>query len=184
MDPATHLILPLLILLAARQDPRLVIPLSFFAILPDLDSIVGIHRATLHNIFVILVIPLAFIFWAKLRKPQLLLPGLIVLFYLVSHAILDMNGISLLYPIYHEVLFLRPALNLQTDPEFDFDLVIDYGMEEPIASTEYVFISDLGFAYMLLFILLTAVFRKEIISGFRDFVGYAREMILKLMKRK
>jgi len=137
VDPATHLVLPMLLLLSARLDPKLVIPLSFFALVPDFDSVIGVHRATLHNLFVVAAVPIIFIVWAKLKDARFVLPGLIVLFY------------------------LRPSLGFHTEPSLRFDFSVEYGLEELEQSSDYLFISNLGFAYLFLLVLLGIVFRKE-----------------------
>lgn len=183
MDPATHLVLPMLILLAARQDPRLVIPLSFFAIFPDFDSVIGIHRGTFHNIFVVAIIPLIFIAWARVKRPNLVLPGLIVLFYLVSHAVLDLSGIALMYPIYEQAIYFRPAILFQTEPHLNFDFHLEYGVEELTQTADYTFISELGFTYIFLFVLLAVVFRKEVIGGVRQLAEYTKQLLCELKKR-
>lgn len=173
----------MLILLALRQDHRLIIPLSIFAILPDLDALIGIHRATFHNIFVLVLIPLIFILIVRMKRPNLVLPGLIVLFYLVSHLVLDMGGVALLYPFYDQAFYLQPALHFQTGPVLDFDFVIDYGTMELSQTGEYLFVSELGFAYLFLFVLVTVLFRKEVVRGARQVIDNISKNIKRLMKK-
>lgn len=183
VDPATHLVLPMLLLLSARLDPKLVIPLSFFALFPDFDSIVGVHRATLHNLFVVAVIPVAFLIWAKLRNERFVLPGLIVLFYLLSHAVLDFSGVALLYPVISEAFYLRPSLGFHTEPSFRFDFTVEYGLEELEQKSDYLFVSDLGFAYLFLLVLLAIVFRKEAVSFLSSAKNWGFKQIRKIIGR-
>jgi len=79
--------------------------LSFFAILPDLDAFIFIHRVSLHNIFflVVVVTTAYFITKKKTRIP------LIIGYYMLSHIILDLTdgGVSFLYPLTADVIFLN-----------------------------------------------------------------------------
>jgi len=162
VDPVVHLILPLLLLLAAKQDSRLVVPLSIFAILPDFDSLLGPHRMVLHNLFVVVGIPLAFILIARVKKPSFVLPGMIVMFYLVSHIILDMSGVALFYPFYENAFFFVPHLTLTTAPSFSFDFFVEWGTKPLEQSTHYTMIGDLGFACILMVVLLATINRKKL----------------------
>lgn len=161
MDPVTHLVLPLLILLAARLPPRLAVPLSFFAIFPDFDSLLGPHRAFLHNVFVTVLIPLAFVLWSRRYRPPLVLPGAIVLFYMVSHVALDYSGVALLYPLFDGAFYFEPTLYLYTAPNTGFEFVIEYGIRELTQHPDYVFISEMGFAFVLIMLVVLAIFRRE-----------------------
>lgn len=161
MDPATHLAIPLLILLAARMDPKLVVPLSFFAVFPDFDSLFGIHRQLFHNIFVTVLIPLAFLLYARARKPSLVLPTAIILFYLVSHVLLDLSGVALLYPFYDQAFYFVPNLYYYAQPAVHFDLVVEWGVRPLHDDYEYVFVSELGFVYLFVLASVLVIFRKE-----------------------
>jgi len=162
VDPVVHLILPLLLLLAAKQDSRIVVPLSIFAIFPDFDSLLGPHRMVLHNLFVIVGIPLAFILIARMKKPPLILPGMIVMFYLASHVILDMSGVALLYPFSENAFFFIPHLAFTTAPNLSFDFFVEWGTE-PLAQTNtYTMIGDLGFALILMLVLLIVINRRKL----------------------
>lgn len=183
VDPATHLVLPILLLLSARLDPKLVVPLSFFALFPDFDSIVGVHRATLHNLFVVAAIPLAFLVWAKLRNERFVLPGLIVLFYLLSHVVLDLGGVALLYPMVSEAFYLKPMIGFHTEPSFRFDFSVDYGLEELAQTSDYLFVSNLGFGYLFLLLLLAIVFRKEAWSFLVRAKSWALDRTARIFRR-
>jgi membrane-bound metal-dependent hydrolase YbcI (DUF457 family) len=161
VDPATHLAIPLLILLAARMNPRLVVPLSFFALFPDFDSLFGIHRQLFHNIFVTVLIPLAFLIYAKARKPGWVLPIAIIMFYLISHVMLDLSGVALLYPFYQEAFYFEPNLYFYTQPTVRFDLVVEWGVRPLQDDYEYVFISEAGFVYLFVLVAVLVIFRTE-----------------------
>jgi len=162
VDPVVHLILPLLLLLAAKQDSRLVVPLSIFAIFPDFDSLLGPHRMVLHNLFVVVGIPLAFILIARVKKPSFVLPGMIIMFYLVSHIILDMSGVALFYPFYENAFFFVPHLNMTTAPNFSLDFFAEWGTKPLDQTTHYTMIGDLGFALILMLVLLMVINRRKL----------------------
>jgi len=162
VDPVTHLILPLLLLLAAKQDSRIVVPLSVFALFPDLDSLLGPHRMVLHNLFVIVGIPLAFILIARVKKPSLVYPGVIVMFYLVSHIVLDMSGVALLYPFYENAFFFVPHLTFTTAPSLTLDFFVDWGTKPLTQSTHYSMMGDLSFALILMLLLLIVINRRKL----------------------
>lgn len=180
VDPATHLVLPLLILLAARQSPRLVVPLSILAIFPDFDALFGIHRQFFHNIFFAVLLPLAFIIYARARKPSYVLPGLIALFYLASHLLLDLSGVALLYPVYDKAFYFIPVLLFQTIPSFAIDFHVEWGVKDLVDTGQYTLISELGFVYLFIFILLLIIFRKEMKGWFTRRQEDAKWLISKI----
>lgn len=182
MDPASHLILPLLILLAARLDARLVVPLSIFAILPDLDSLLGPHRMVLHNVFIIVVIPLAFILIARWKRPSLVLPGLIVLFYLGSHILLDLGGVALLYPFYDGAFYFVPHLDFYTAPSIGFNFIVEWGVRTLEPTTYYTFVSSLGFTFVLFFAVMLVLFRKETLAAMKSCRANTKHLLAKLRK--
>lgn len=103
----SHIFIPLAILFIFAHKLKLshrnIIILSFFGMLPDADAYFFIHRASFHNIFILAVPILLFIF---IRDVKVL--G-IMTFYLASHIILDIfnGGVFLLYPFYDNVFFFR-----------------------------------------------------------------------------
>lgn len=100
MDPAFHLLIPVFILLMLGFDKKLVVFLSPFVFLPDVEYLSSLHRYLGHNIFVvILVVGLCWLIsrnYKKLKWQFTFIPGI----YLISHIILDLNhGVAILYPI-------------------------------------------------------------------------------------
>jgi membrane-bound metal-dependent hydrolase YbcI (DUF457 family) len=71
--------------------------------LPDLDYLVGHHRATLHNVWVLVpfLVVLAWSLHGPRRRPDLAEWAAIGLCYLGSHLLMDVfaGGITLLYPL-------------------------------------------------------------------------------------
>lgn len=180
VDPITHLVIPLLVLLAAKQSPRLVVPLAFFAIFPDFDSIVGPHRMVLHNVFVIVLIPLAFLLFARYKRPELLLPGMIAAFYLSSHILLDMDGVAFFYPIDQTAYMFVPHLEFFTAPDFHFAFYVEWGSMSLPAKNEYNLLSSISIAYILFLVLLCVVYRDGVKSFPRRFSKGVKSMLAKM----
>jgi len=177
VDPLTHLALPMLVLLAAGQDKRLVIPLAFFAILPDFDSFLTPHRVVLHNMFIVIILPLAFILIAKLRKPRFVLPGMLVLFYLSSHILLDLDGVAFFYPLSTSAFQIIPIFELHTAPGISFTFYFKWG-EIPLPQvTDYNLLSSMSIALFVFFLLLGYVYRTEVRSWLRKTASRAKSMI-------
>ncbi|MDO8725282.1 MAG: metal-dependent hydrolase [Candidatus Methanoperedens sp.] len=150
-SPLDHIFFPVAILLLfskkLKLNPREVIALSFFAILPDIDVIffgsnsISFHRVLFHNIFIV-IIPLSFSILVKSYREVF---G-IICFYLTSHLILDMftGGIFLFYPVYHDVFFARAELLLShgsfvTTLEYGIsNKIMNNGIGEPAISSENI----------------------------------------------
>ncbi len=140
----SHIFIPLAILFIFSKkfnlEPRIILGLSFFGILPDADAFIFIHRASFHNIF-ILVIPILISIFIKDIK----IIG-IIFFYLISHLILDIfnGGIYLFYPIYYNVFFFRTEIWFNGGNMTPFiyygisDKIIPMGRGEPMISSENV----------------------------------------------
>ena len=129
--------------------------LSFFGILPDADVLVSIHRAFLHNIFILLIVPLVIFVFIKDIK----IYGIIT-FYLMSHLILDIfnGGIFLLYPLYDSVFFSRIEIWFHSGdiiPVIYYgisDKIVPMGKGEPMISSE-----NIGVAILLIITVLVSV---------------------------
>jgi len=177
MDPFMHLLLPLLFLLAVRVDAKKAILFAPLAILPDFDALFGLHRALFHSFLPILVLPLAFLVFSKLRKPEWVLGSVIALFYLSSHVVLDLGGVAFFWPFVQEQFYFQPTVdfNLQGGVNFRFD--IEYGMKElePLGTSS--FLSGEGAAIVLLGALVLVVFRKEALHGLRTSWGVFADLL-------
>lgn len=148
-----HIFIPLVILLLFSKNLKLysreVIALSFFAVLPDTDTLffvlklssTSLHRVLFHNAF-ILVIPLLCFILIKSRREVF---G-IICFYLTSHLILDLftGGIFLFYPVYDKVFFAHVELLFNHGgfiPTLEYGLsnkIMNIGMGEPAISSENI----------------------------------------------
>lgn len=153
-----HIFIPISILLIFSKrlkiDPKNVILLSFFGILPDAD-ITLFHRATLHNIFILIVPILIFIFNKDIREVS----G-IICFYLGSHLLLDIfdGGIFLLYPFYNNVFYSVIELIFNNGIIFNVGIskyIINMKtIGEPMISSENVGVATLLIITMLISIII------------------------------
>lgn len=158
-----HVFIPLVILLIfskeLRLDTRMVLALSFFALLPDVDAVILPHRAVLHNVFVLIIPSLLFILVKSRRE----IFG-IIFFYLASHLILDMfnGGIFLFYPFYNNVFFAHAELLFTQNsfiPVLDYGIsthIMNMGKGEPVISSE-----NIGVAALLIIFALILVLQKK-----------------------
>lgn len=176
------MIIPLLVLLATRQKARLVVLLSFFAIFPDFDSIFGPHRMVLHNIFVIVLIPLAFLLFARFKRPELLLPGMIATFFLSSHILLDLDGVAFFYPIDPTAYMFIPHIDFITAPDFHFNFYLEWGAMNLPQKTEYNMLPSISIAYIFFLVLIFVNFKKEIKGAAGKLLVRARALLSKFVK--
>lgn len=95
-------LVPLLFLLSLpwidRRKVLLAWPLTH---LPDFDYLIGYHRATGHNLFVLLPFALAALYAWRKGRPALAEWMLIASVYVASHLVMDAfaGGVTLLYPL-------------------------------------------------------------------------------------
>jgi len=158
----SHIFIPLTILLIfsgkLRLDPKKIMVLSFFGILPDADAFIFTHRAFLHNVFV-LIIPLLIFIFVKNKE----IPG-IISFYLVSHIILDIfnGGVFLLYPFYGSVFFSRIEVWFNNG---DMLPIIYYGISDtimPVGRGESMISSEnVGTAILLTVVILLSTIKNR-----------------------
>ena len=156
----SHVFIPLAILFIFSEKLKLnkknILILSFFSILPDTDAYVFIHRASVHNIF-ILIIPILMFVILKNKE----ISG-VAAFYLISHIILDIfnGGVYVLYPLYDNVFFLRAELlfndgNMMSVIYYGIrDEIVPIRIGEPVISSENV-----GTMILLTIISLLSVIR-------------------------
>lgn len=134
MDALFHFLFPLMATMAARLHVKhgieTVIGLALLSMLLDVDHLFGVTRATFHNIFVTLLIPLIIVFIAFRYEKKgdyyktLSLALLLVVF---SHPILDMfteGGVAWLYPLSNT--YFAPQVNLS---------MAIRGVEAPLVTT-------------------------------------------------
>jgi len=144
-----HAFIPLVLLLVFSKkfkiSPTNIFPLVIFGILPDADIFLE-HRALLHNLFVVLIPFLLFLFLKGRRE----IMG-IICFYLASHIILDIfnGGVYIFYPLYEKLFFVQAEIAFQNNmilPKLDFgfsSMIINNGRGEPIISSENLAVTSM-----------------------------------------
>lgn len=110
MEPLAHAIISLIFLLAFFPKTKLRYVLALLPIvwIVDLDTFVGVHRFTFHNIFFVLFIAIVvFIAWNKKAF-------FVALFYGLSHLILDLSepGAALFYPLYQKTIYFLTTISI------------------------------------------------------------------------
>lgn len=154
-----HIFIPITILLIFSKRLKInqknIILLSFFGALPDIDIFL-FHRATFHNMFILAIPILIFIFYKDMRE----ISG-IICFYLGSHLVLDIldGGIFLLYPFYNKIFYAVIELIFKNGIVFNVGIsktIINIKtMGEPVISSENV-----GVAILLIITLLISIIIK------------------------
>jgi membrane-bound metal-dependent hydrolase YbcI (DUF457 family) len=113
VEPIVHFALPLTALLLLGLELRTAAPLALLGILPDLDSLLLIHRSFSHSI---VVLGLLFIsIFLLVRRIRPVHQRIVILAFLVvaSHLVLDLGGLTpILWPIYPYDLSIRLSLNI------------------------------------------------------------------------
>jgi len=127
----SHAFIPLSILFIFSQrlnlNQRYIIYLSFFGIFPDFDAIFH-HRYTFHNIFILIIPVLIFIFF---KNKQIY--GMIT-YYLSSHLILDMfnGGIGAFYPFSTKIAFINAGI-IHSNSLHGMTFLLNYGFVDNFA---------------------------------------------------
>jgi len=123
----SHIFIPLAVLFIFSEkfklDPKKIVILSFFGILPDIDIFL-FHRASFHNIF-ILIVPILIYILTRDKNFG------IICFYLTSHLVLDIfnGGIFSLYPFYENVFYVRTEILFN---QSNFIPLVEYGISDKI----------------------------------------------------
>ena len=117
IDGLIHLLVPLIIIriitLFYNLDKKVILFLSTFTLIPDIDFFIFWHRATFHNLFfgTFLVI-LAMVLIKNYSKLKIALVGS---YFFLSHIILDGFFVDLFYPIqkFHYNIFTGKKITLE-----------------------------------------------------------------------
>ena len=109
MEPFVHALIPLAFLLAffPNLDKKYVFTLLPIVWIIDLDSFIGIHRYTFHNLtFVLIVAVIAYLLWKNRTAFW------VALYYGLSHLILDLSmpGPAWLYPFVQKTFYLDVSI--------------------------------------------------------------------------
>lgn len=123
-----HGLIPPLLLLAFRlAPPRVVLWMLPFTWLPDLDYVIGVHRATTSNLMILVPFVVAWYGWRKTRPTWAPYAG-VAAFYIASHLVMDLfaGGIVPFWPFWNETFF------------FHFEVIVNTDTNQPVP------ISDVG----------------------------------------
>ncbi|MBU3904700.1 MAG: metal-dependent hydrolase [Nanoarchaeota archaeon] len=159
MDSLFHFIFPIIGALAAKvhiKHPiRNILLVAALTVLIDIDHFIGLERATFHNVFITVLLPIAFIVWAFSLKKNFYMKAfsILLLIFLSSHVMLDVftePGVALLYPFSSE--YYSIAFNVAVPLTSQF-------------ASEGLIISSISIGILLFFILviLPCYFLDEII---------------------
>jgi hypothetical protein len=135
-----HLAITLFILAACFKADELkpALLLLPFGLISDLDSFIGVHRATLHNLLVIAIplLVMVAIKWYRIRAPEARYFGFASLL-LASHIFLDAfyNGVFLLYPFSTESYNPQFWLGLK---ETGLSMIFTWIVPGKVGELEYV----------------------------------------------
>ena len=155
-----HVFIPITILIIfsneLKIDSKNIILLSLFGILPDID-IFFFHRASFHNIFILIIPMLAFVFMNREIFG-------IVSFYLISHIILDVfnGGVFLLYPFYNNDFFIRAEL------DSGINTILSYGISDQIVNVAKLGESIISSENVAVMILLVIIIFITIIKNVKE----------------
>lgn len=113
MEALLHFTIVFVALVLLGVEPRIGAPLGLFALLPDIDFLLGIHRSFLHSLIVLLAlgVPLAVV----LRRTDLGKYAPLALVAAASNPIIDSfyGYTPLFWPLSDSSLWIRVGLSLQ-----------------------------------------------------------------------
>lgn len=130
MDTFAQIMIPFLILLALRVDTRKVLLMLPFTILIDLDVFfAGTHRLLFHNLFVAVLLPLAFLVYINQFYKKYYEYAFIAVFFMISSLILDLGqGVALIYPLSTNFYYIHAEILFNFWGPIPIpDLVFDFG---------------------------------------------------------
>jgi len=156
-----HLLIPALLLLAARRFPdKMVFALLPLTLVPDLDFFIPPHRALLHSIFLPLAVGALAWHWRR-RGDARWEWAMVATFYIASHPFMDLfaGGVVPLWPLSDQTFFidlevLIDTRTLQPTPIFEPGTVSGV----PEVSPVYEFFSPLEAAMAALTLPVAAFF--------------------------
>lgn len=150
-----HLLVPLIFIrivsLFYKLDKRVILFLSTFTLIPDIDFFFGWHRATLHNLFfgAFLVILAVIVFRKSHSKIKTALIGS---YFFLSHIVLDDFFVAWLYPFqkFHYSLLNGHTTSLEA-----------MNAARPHFSNEYILIGIIAAVIVYSLLFYEAYFRKN-----------------------
>jgi membrane-bound metal-dependent hydrolase YbcI (DUF457 family) len=159
MDTLFHFLFPVITALAAKvhlhHKVRDILIVGALAVLIDLDHFIGVERATFHNIFITLLLPLLFVILAFIFKTKYNLKGfsILLLIFLSSHLLLDLfsGDVALIYPFSKNYYTVNADVKIPLESRF---------------TSEGYLISSVGVGILVYFIIifLPCLFLDDIIE--------------------
>jgi len=170
MEPFVHALIPLAFLLALfpNLDKKYIFTLVPIVWIIDLDSYIGIHRFTFHNLFFVLALAcIAYVIWRNRYAFW------VAFYYGFSHLFLDfaMPGPAWFYPIIQKTIYLQATIQRKGEWLLSFSLG-SLNKEQYTAFVQTVgptqYIGEHSILFLALFtILLMIKWRKEIRTIFK-----------------
>lgn len=163
MEPAFHLALPTLIMIALGVPLGIAIALSPLSLLFDLDTFLGPHRR-FHSLLILIAIagPIAIVVIGIF--PQAMLAYLTGLFYMSIHLLLDIfeGEEALFYPLSPKGYGLRLKMRIENTPIRMKSIQLGVTVVPEIKSNKgvYTFLSGQG-AIAILLLIATALARSR-----------------------
>ena len=166
MDSLFHFVFPIIAALASRlhvkHPMRTILAAAFITVLIDLDHFIGLERATFHNIFVTILIPLILLYLSFLFRSNRYVKGFffLLLIFLSSHVFLDLfsnpilgnsigivtneGGVALFYPLSTTQYAINFNIKISLKSNAQPNIIEDY------------LVSSLGFGILMYFIIILA----------------------------
>ncbi len=167
MEPFIHALIPLVFLLAlfSNLDKKYIFTLVPIVWIIDLDSFIGFHRFTFHNIFFVFALAgLAYLIWRNR------IAFWVALYYGFSHLVLDfaMPGVAWFYPILQKTFYLDASIYRSGEWLVNFSLG-SLNIEEYQALIQTIgpirYIGEASVLFLVLFTILVVIkFKKEIVN--------------------
>ncbi|MBI5797680.1 metal-dependent hydrolase [Candidatus Woesearchaeota archaeon] len=165
MEPFVHALIPLAFLLALfpNLDKKYIFYLVPIVWIIDLDTFIGLHRFTFHNLtFILALAGIAYIIFRNRTAFW------VACYYGISHLILDLAlpGVAFFYPFYQKTFYLNFSLTRVTQWIVDISagtLSLDQFQALLPGWTEKTYIGEASILFIILFaIILLVRYKKEI----------------------
>jgi membrane-bound metal-dependent hydrolase YbcI (DUF457 family) len=132
VEPLIHFVVPFAVLMLAGVEAGKALPISFLAVLPDLDALFLVHRSPSHSLVVVLTVMVPLMLLTYRFKPRFYGYAFLGLLAVVSHLALDVfcGYTPLLWPLYGRSVWIdmefmvniggsvgfSPSVNALTEP--------------------------------------------------------------------
>jgi len=112
VEPLVHFVVPFVALMLAGVELRRALPISFFALLPDFDVLVFVHRSPTHSIVVMSMVAVPFLLLTYRFKLKVYGYALLAFASAASHLVLDVFAgfTPLLWPLSGYSVWIKTEL--------------------------------------------------------------------------